>query len=48
VGALVAFIFTRTRAVRQRRLQIALLVAVGVGLVALLFVPPLFPGIIGA
>ncbi len=46
VGLLVAFIFTRTRAVRQRRLQIGLLVAVGAGLVALLFLPALFPALI--
>ncbi|GAA1955279.1 rhomboid family intramembrane serine protease [Microbacterium deminutum] len=41
-GALVAFIFTRTRSAARRWLQIALLVAVGVGLLALLFVPPVF------
>ena len=46
VGLLVAFIFTRTRAVRQQRLQIGLLAAVGVGLIALLFVPVLFPALI--
>ncbi|HEY9307335.1 MAG TPA: rhomboid family intramembrane serine protease [Microbacterium sp.] len=46
VGLLVAFIFTRTRAVRQRGLQIGLLVAVGAGLVALLFVPVVFPGVV--
>lgn len=46
VGLLVAFIFTRTRAVRQRGLQIGLLVAVGVGLVALLFVPAIFPAVV--
>lgn len=45
-GLLIALIFTRTRGVRQQRLQIALLVAVGVGLVALLFVPVLFPGLV--
>jgi len=45
-GLVVAFIFTRTRAVRQRRLQIGLLVAVGAVLVALLFVPVLFPGLV--
>jgi membrane associated rhomboid family serine protease len=39
-GALVAFIFTRTRSVRQRGLQIGLLTAVGAGLVALLLLPP--------
>ena len=46
VGLLVAFIFTRTRAVRQRGLQIGLLVVVGAGLVALLFVPVVFPSLI--
>ena len=46
VGLLVAFIFTRTRAVRQRGLQIGLLIAVGAGLVALLFVPALFPALV--
>ncbi|WP_203580838.1 rhomboid family intramembrane serine protease [Microbacterium hibisci] len=45
-GLLVAFIFTRTRAVRQRGLQIGLLVAVGAGMIALLFVPALFPALI--
>ena len=39
VGALIGFIFARTRAVRQRRMQVWLLVAVGVGLLALLAVP---------
>ncbi len=39
VGALIGFIFARTRAVRQRRTQVWLLVAVGVGLLALLAVP---------
>lgn len=39
VGALIGFIFARTRAVRQRRRQVWLLVAVGVGLLALLAVP---------
>lgn len=39
VGALIGFIYARTRSVRQRGLQIALLVAVGVGLLALLLVP---------
>ena len=48
VGLLVGFIFTRTRAVRQRGLQIGLLVAVGAGLLALLFVPVVFPALIGA
>lgn len=46
VGLLVAFIFTRTKAVRQRGLQVGLLVAVGAGLVALLFVPLLFPALV--
>ena len=41
-GAIVAFIFTRTRSLRQRWLQIVLLVAVGVVLLALLLIPPLF------
>ncbi|QKJ17969.1 rhomboid family intramembrane serine protease [Microbacterium hominis] len=41
-GALVGLIFARTRGVRQRGLQIGLLVAVGAVLVALLFIPPLF------
>ncbi len=48
VGLLVAFIYTRTRAVRQRGLQIGLLVAVAAGLIALLFVPYLVPAVIGA
>ena len=39
VGALIGFIFARTRAVRQRRTQIWLLIAVAVGLLALLGVP---------
>jgi membrane associated rhomboid family serine protease len=46
VGMLVAFIITRTRAVRQRGLQIGLLVAVGGGLIGLLFVPALFPALV--
>lgn len=46
VGLLVAFIYTRTRARRQRGLQIALLAAVGAGLIALLFVPVLAPGLV--
>lgn len=46
VGLLVGFIFTRTRAARQRGLQIALLAAVAAVLVALLFVPVLFPAAI--
>ena len=41
VGALVGFIFARTRAASRRTLQIWLLVAVGAGLVGLLAVPPL-------
>jgi membrane associated rhomboid family serine protease len=40
-GALVGLIFARTRSVRRRRLQIALLAAVGAALVGLLLVPPL-------
>ncbi|MFT4052441.1 MAG: rhomboid family intramembrane serine protease [Microbacterium sp.] len=36
VGALIGFIFARTRAIRQQRRQIWLLVAVGVGLLTLL------------
>ena len=39
VGALIGFIFTRTRAARQRRLQVSLLVVVGLALLALLLVP---------
>ena len=35
-GALIGFVFARTRAIRQQRTQVWLLVAVGVGLVALL------------
>ncbi|GAB2848569.1 rhomboid family intramembrane serine protease [Microbacterium insulae] len=46
VGLLVAFIYTRTRTRRQRGLQIALLAAVGAGLIALLFVPVLAPGLV--
>jgi membrane associated rhomboid family serine protease len=42
VGALVAFIFTRTRAVDQRRTQTWLLTAVTVGLLVLLLIPTLF------
>jgi len=45
-GLVVAFIFTRTRAVRQRGLQTGLLIAVGAVLVALLFVPVLFPALV--
>lgn len=43
-GALVAFVYTRTRAAQQRTLQIWLLVAIGVGMLALLLVPPLIYG----
>lgn len=39
VGAIVGLIYARTRAIRQRPLQIGLLIAVGVALVALLAVP---------
>lgn len=46
VGLVVGFIFTRTRSARQRGLQIALLAAVGLVLVALLFVPVFFPAAI--
>lgn len=46
VGLLVGFIFTRTRAPRQRGLQIALLAAVGIGLIALLLVPVLVPEVV--
>jgi membrane associated rhomboid family serine protease len=42
VGALVAFIFTRTRAVTQRSAQIWLLAAVGIALVLLLLIPTVF------
>jgi len=45
-GLVVALVFTRTRAARQRGRQIGLLVAVGAVLVALLFVPVLFPGLV--
>lgn len=41
VGALVGFIFARTRAPARRSLQIWLLVAVGAGLVGLLVIPAL-------
>ncbi|GAA1949418.1 rhomboid family intramembrane serine protease [Microbacterium aquimaris] len=40
VGALVGFIFSVTRSPRRRILQIALLIAVAVGLLALLLIPP--------
>lgn len=46
VGLLVGFIFTRTRSPRRRGLQIALLSAVGVMLIALLFVPVLAPALV--
>lgn len=39
VGALIGVVFARTRKIRQRALQIWLLVAVGVGLIGLLAVP---------
>ncbi len=39
VGLLVGFIYIRTRSARQKALQIWLLVAVGIGLVALLLIP---------
>lgn len=39
VGALIGVIFARTRKIRQRALQVWLLVAVGVGLIGLLAVP---------
>ncbi len=39
VGALIGVIFARTRKIRQRGLQIGLLIAVGIGLIALLAVP---------
>ncbi|MCP2638344.1 rhomboid family intramembrane serine protease [Microbacterium sp. HD4P20] len=45
-GLLVGLIFTRTRAARQRRLQFVLLAAVGIGLIALLFVPVAFPALV--
>lgn len=41
-GAIVAFIFTRTRRASQRWLQIVLLAVVGVVLLVLLLVPPVF------
>lgn len=44
VGALVAFIYTRTRGVRQRGRQIAMLVAVGLGIVAAFLVPAFIYG----
>ena len=45
-GFVVGFIYTRTRAARQRGLQIALLATVAVVLIALFFVPVLFPSVI--
>lgn len=44
VGLAVGFIFTRTRAVRQRGLQIAFLAGVAVALLALLLIPVTVPG----
>jgi membrane associated rhomboid family serine protease len=41
VGLVVAFVYTRTRARRQRALQFSLLAVIGVVLLALLLVPPL-------
>nr|WP_241740213.1 rhomboid family intramembrane serine protease [Microbacterium invictum] len=41
VGLLVGFIFARTRALRQQKLQVWLLVATAVGLLALLAIPAL-------
>jgi membrane associated rhomboid family serine protease len=41
VGALIGLIFARTRSVRRRALQIWLLIALTVGLFALLLLPPL-------
>ncbi len=41
VGALVGLIYARTRSVRRRALQVWLLIAVTVGLFALLLLPPL-------
>lgn len=46
VGLLVSFIYTRTRSRRQRGLQIALLALVAAGLLALLFVPVVFPTVV--
>ncbi|BDV29353.1 rhomboid family intramembrane serine protease [Microbacterium terricola] len=40
-GALVGLIYARTRALRQRGLQIALLTALTIGMLALLVIPPL-------
>lgn len=44
VGALIGFIFTRTRAPRQKGLQIALLCLVGLGLIGLLIIPAVLYG----
>lgn len=44
VGALVGFIYARTRSARRRGLQIALLIATAVGLLALLLIPVLLYG----
>lgn len=46
IGALVGLIFARTRAVRKRRMQVLLLIATGLGLVALLAVPIVAPQLI--
>nr|WP_243847386.1 rhomboid family intramembrane serine protease [Microbacterium ulmi] len=43
-GAAVGYIYARTRAVRRRRLQTGLLVALGVVLLALLALPPVIYG----
>ncbi len=40
VGALVGLIYARTRSIRRRPLQIGLLIALAVVLLALLLVPP--------
>ena len=42
VGALVAFIFTRTRSPQRSGIQIGLLTAVTVGLLRLLLIPTVF------
>jgi hypothetical protein len=46
VGLLVGFIFTRTRSPRQRWLQVALLIAVTIALLALLLIPAIAPGLV--
>jgi membrane associated rhomboid family serine protease len=43
-GALIAFVFTRTRSPRRRTLQIALLSLVGLGLIGLLIIPAVIYG----